>query len=237
MLWSRSLANKARTLGINRVVDSALKSSGGVLNISTGDMTLITVDSDVISMRINVSWFAVSGLDTFTSFDVLEPISNFTIRNLLAMDRIECQVGVVIELEAGEGELNGIYAAQGMLPQSTAKAPRPSEIEHVVLSVTAKDISLNISALFAFDGELFGNLPLSSMYDDFVGCTLRSLIAANVSALRFSTQHLSPFSITGFVSSGLDHLSAELMESIDLMFYDSLLRALPALVKLWPARG
>ena len=71
------------------------------------------------------------------------------------MDRIECQVGVVIELEAGEGELNGIYAAQGMLPQSTAKAPRPSEIEHVVLSVTAKDISLNISALFAFDGELF----------------------------------------------------------------------------------
>ena len=42
-------------------------------------MTLITADSDVISMRINVSWFAVSGLDTFTSFDVLEPISNFTI--------------------------------------------------------------------------------------------------------------------------------------------------------------
>ena len=116
------------TLGINRVVDSALKSSGGVLNVSTGDMTLITADSDVISMRINVSWFAVSGLDTFTSFDVLEPISNFTIRNLLAMDRIECQVGVVIELEAGEGELNGIYAAQGMLPQSTAKAPRPSKL-------------------------------------------------------------------------------------------------------------
>ena len=69
------------------------------------------------------------------------------------------------------------------------------------------------------------------MYDDFVGCTLRSLVAANVSALRFSTRNLSPFSITGFVSSGLDHLSAELMESIDLMFYDSLLRALPALAQ------
>ena len=46
------------TLGINSIVDSALKSSGGVLNISTGDMNLVAAESDIISMRINVSWVA-----------------------------------------------------------------------------------------------------------------------------------------------------------------------------------
>ena len=220
------------TFGINKIVRNAFRDSDGVLNISTHGLPLFAATSDIVSIQANMTWIAIKGLDTFSRFNILDPISNFTLESGFAIDSLSIDAGVLLKLTAGKGELHNRRERSSIDKILTKiRAQSVSEVQHLVLSISGKKLSFNISALLALDGVLFGSLPLSSMYNDFVGCTLRTLVATNVSGLRFSVDNLSPFSISGFTSSGLDHVASELLHGVELMFYDSFLRALPALAQ------
>jgi len=199
-------------LGINQLVQAQIaKQANGQrdgLNISLGSRGLSLVKlvgSPVTDIIVNLTSVLLKGVDTFTSVHLLKPISGTTMNTTLALaGPVQIDVAATV-----------VFAPKGGAPF----------VEHVVLSLPAMEsVELQVSTLVAIDEGFYGDVPLQEFFEHFVGCSVRGVHAANVTAASWTVAKLTgSVGVQGMLSPDVDKVVASVGDAAARMYEGALL--------------
>ena len=137
-------------LGINVVLRDWLLGDDGVLALEFDDLSF-----ELPGAEISVGAVRINGLDSFTSFDIWEPIAPQTIQNTLSWEELS------IELNINVKNTTTLEIGQAMK-----------------VSLSMKEIKANIPLFIALDQDKLGDLALGSFMN------IENILPCLISALR-----------------------------------------------------
>jgi hypothetical protein len=179
-----------KDLRINNLLRSTLLDENGFLDIEFNDLSIGGVDLEVALKHVRIV-----GLDSISSFNVLDAIGPQTLHNEVKWERLGVQM--VISLMSSEDKAG------------TGRSLKTSEV--VTVSLELADIEVLLALLLAMDLDLLGSLKMSSMLEimNILPCLLSAARAANLTQLQVSVGSIKELSVEGFRSSELSTATAE----------------------------
>uniref|UniRef100_A0A7R9WEW7 Uncharacterized protein n=1 Tax=Pseudictyota dubia TaxID=2749911 RepID=A0A7R9WEW7_9STRA len=160
----------------------------------------------------------IFGLDTFSSFDVLDIIGNYTFTNTFTLDNVAVELDVVLDMSPPEESQDRRSLESGTL-------------EHMLFRLSMREIDVTAAVFLAIDEDRLFDLPLGSILraNQVVGCLLSSTFGAEVTDLSATMGDIHEPTFTGFVSDELNTEISEAMEMIRQKYRSMMLDSVPAL--------
>jgi hypothetical protein len=202
------------THGINNLFRS-LAHNGASVNISLPTpISLVHADTNsVFDVDINLTSISIRGLDTFTQFNILQPISNYTLRSDVSLESLSVNVAFDIWYHQPFENSN--------------------QHVHVVVidALNLLDLELNISTLIAVDKEYLNRLPLGAAVQHLLECVSHAMFQTNVTdvELRVSDIGVTP-TVVGALSTDIDQALSPFLALLMDSYERPLLDALPRLI-------
>ena len=183
--------------------------NGGVLFQAQDKLLETTVTLDSVK---------VFGLDTFTRFDALVDIGNYTLQNNFSWSYISMVLDVTIDMKPSSDP-------DAIIQGSSDKGI----VEKVKISFGVDELDAVVSVLLAIDQEALGSLELGSILNmsNLLPCFLSTAYAVEMSELSVSIGNIREPTLDGFVSAGIDHIVTQSVEAVFLMYEQILLKATP----------
>ena len=183
--------------------------NNGVLFDGQDKLTETTITLDGVN---------VVGLDTFTKFEPLIGIGNYTLQNVLAWSYITLELEVTIDMKPSSKE------------DSIIEGPSDRNVvEKVKISVGVDQLDAVVSFMLAIDQDALGGLFLGPLLDtsNLLPCLLSTVHAVELSELSVSVANIREPTLDGFVSAGIDRIVTQGVKALFLMYENLLIKALP----------
>ena len=164
-------------------------------------------------LTIALKEVTISGIDTFTSLQLMDITGPNTMRNELGWKNLQLEIA----LEIDAGELNGF--------------PQTGEMVAYSLSIEAEDIETSLEMMLALDYELLTNLQLGSLLrmSKILPCIQATVRQLEITDVIFNIGKISKLKLSGFESEEIS-IAAETFEALLLdQFGESLANAAPSL--------
>ena len=168
--------------------------------------------------NVTLTHIVVAGLDSFTEFNPLEPLGNFTLLNDIAMRSISVKANITIVMSPTEAA--GAVAAS-----------HETVTEHIMIETGLRQVGLSLATLLAVDGTSCKMLQLGSLVDSPLGCLFSTVIEANATSLNLTLDNIIDPTLVGFISPGLDALFSNIAHAAFLLYKDAVLTALPEMMQ------
>ena len=199
-------------IGINQIIQGIIRkgAEGDAVNISKLHAPLLRLRNQMLDLDVNLTSVQVRGLDTFTQFNIFQPVSDTTLNHTFALDRLGISFGFTVLLSP--------YEASG--------GRAPTFLEHVVVELpTFRNIFVQLSTLAAIDYDFYANLPLSEALKYAVGCSMRGIDAIDVTAttIGISDSAQEPV-VDGIFSAAVDNVVDQLAKAVNDAYQGSLLK-------------
>ena len=139
-----------------------------------------------IDLTVNVTSLAIAGLNTFTAFNILRPVSPYTLQSDVDVASLDVDLALAVTYKT-----------------TTA---RKEQHAHVIVRVlNLKQISLNLSTLVVVDETYLNQLPVRAALAHVLGCASHSVMEANLTQVEFSVVSTGlPPTVAGALSPELD---------------------------------
>ena len=167
---------------------------------------------------ITLDGVKVFGLDSFTKFEPLIGIGNYTLQNVLAWSYITLELEVTIDMKPSQKE------------DSIIESPSDRNIvEKVKISVGVDQLDAVVSVMLAIDQDALGGLFLGPLLDtsNLLSCLLSTAHAVELSELSVSVANIREPTLDGFVSAGIDRIVTQGVKALFLMYENLLIKAIP----------
>jgi hypothetical protein len=194
------------TSGINGLVKSNLLNEDGVfnvpLNIFLPDTVVFEAVDTLTKTKINIASIRIVGLDSFTKFDPLQVLAPQVLRSTVALNHLNIQADLTLSIQPST------------LENSIISGSSSPYLDNITVSFGMKDIEGSVSAFLGVDSKLFGDLKLGSLLysKQILPCLLQTVQIAEITQLFGSVGDVSIPNMTGFISSGLDNLIANITD-------------------------
>eukprot|EP00948_MAST-09A_sp_MAST-9A-sp1_P004289 g4289.t1 len=187
----------------------------GIINVSNLNISLLALNDpkSFIKLNISLSSLMIEGLDTFKELHLLQPLSNYTIMSAFSLDHLKLSVGVNVEIS----------------PASSTVISSPGIKEFITVSTGVKDLRFNVSFFMGLVESTLQNITLRTLMANPAGCLTEPLEVFNITDFELHAASLYPFEVSGFISSGLDHLTENITEAFEFLYEDVLSLALPGI--------
>ena len=188
-----------RALQLDPNAFPALRSS--LLNMTLLDFIILNVELDTID---------VIGLDTFTRFDPLDEIGNYTLATSFQLESLSVGIGFTLTL-------------------TSFADPSSVLVENATLRVGINGLSMEAAVLLAIDEEELGALQLGSLLSTFdvLPCLIAATHSLNVTKLSGTVQSLEAPVVTGFDSPGFARIVTNTIDGAYVLYDEVLIAILP----------
>jgi len=224
LFGTKQKSDGTEELGINGLLRDNILDDSGALNVNISDLEFAT-DGIVWSghdtlteTKITIDSVKVYGLDTFTTFQPLFAIGNYTLSNNLTLSFINVEATFTTDIKPST------------LPESLIETPSTARvIEQFTVDFGMDDIDATLSILLAIDQLLLGNLKMSSMLDidNLIGCLLTGIFEVSTVGFDVSIRNVREPKLTGFVSPGIDRVASTAVAALFAMYETVFLKAVP----------
>jgi hypothetical protein len=206
-LWERAVeyvegVDNNGNLRVNGLIEDFLLDGTDTLVLELNEA--IEFDDIVFSLKD----IKIDGLNSFRSFDILNPIGPQTLSNSLSIEGINIEITAVMDVV------------------STEEPP-----QEIVIALGVDDLSISVVLFAAIDLDKVDNLDVGAVMDtkDILACVLSTFDSLNIPLIELTSASLRKPIITGL----LEDTSAASSRSIDRVyeeFASSIEDALPVLL-------
>jgi 3-deoxy-D-manno-octulosonate 8-phosphate phosphatase KdsC-like HAD superfamily phosphatase len=206
----------AGTLNINALLRDQILDDNGALVVDLtklgdfGSGNLLQASNEILgSIAVKIETATVIGLDSFSRFDDLSQIGNFTFQTGFAIEDIRLEIQMELRLQP---------------PASTQ-----SLVEVVQVEIPLDRVDASTSLLLAIDQGRLGSLPLGSLLNDdsVVNCLLSAVFDLQVTSLSIQPAlSVGLPTVRGFATPGLQRVVGTAVEIVYDAFYQTLVVAL-----------
>jgi len=224
LFGAKKIADGSEELGINGFLRDNILDDTGALIVDIADLDFAT-DGVIIEghdtlteSKITIDSVKVYGLDTFTTFEPLFAIGNYTLSNNLTLSFINVEVSFTTDIKPST------------LPDSLIETPSAARvIEQFTVDFGIDDIDATLSFLLAIDQLKLGNVKLSSMlsFDNLIGCLLSGIFEVSTVGFDVSVRNVREPKLAGFVSPGIDRIASTAVAALFAMYETVFLKAVP----------
>ena len=211
-------SDRGEAQGINKLADALL--TGGRFSHAGLSMPLFNASSAFADVALNLTGFAISGLNSFLIFDVFRPIATTTFSHRIAMRELDASANLTLRLSPPKADGEQVIEGGGTYE------------DHLTVSFGLRGIDLNASTLLAVDEGMIKQLQLGSLLATPLGCVAALLFDAEMSQLHLRLAAFKEPVLSGFLSDGISHIITTVVDALFAMYQQVALRALPALVDL-----
>lgn len=207
LLWERALDyiegfDDNGNLRVNGLIEDLLLDGTDTLVLELNEA--IEFDGIILSLKD----IKIDGLNSFQSFDVLNPLGPQTLSNSLSIEGITIEITAVMDV------------------LSTEEPP-----QEIVIALGVDDLAISIVLFAAIDLNKVDNLDVGSVMDtkDILACVLSTFDSLNIPLIELTSASLQKPTISGL----LEDTSAASSRSIDRIheeFASSIEDALPILL-------
>jgi len=236
LLGSGTSSNNGQNdLGINELIRSSLLDDQGEFSIDPSLISGFFSDENsnniifeghdkLTETTMSLVSIRVQGLDTFKELDLLNVVGNYTVRNLLKMERLTFS----IELEA---TMMASSLSSSFIDASNAKPIT----EVFTIAFTANDIEIDFTILLALNEMTLGTIQLGSMLHttNILPCLFSAIDKASFTGLALTVTDLVPPTMTGFLDRGIDQIMSSGATALFNMYEKALIRAMPNFFQLF----
>ena len=186
-----------KDLRINSIIRSTFLDENGFLDIEFNDLGIGNDD-----MQVSLKHIRVTGLDTISNIDILDPIGAQTIQNVMKWKRL------------------GVDVTISLMSSDTSTGRYLKTLEDITLSLEFSDIDLSLALLLAIDLDQLGSIKLQSILDmsNILPCIFTAAHEAKVTEFQVLVGDIKTFGVTGFRSEDLN-IAAQTTSSIMLEKY------------------
>jgi len=194
--------DESESLGINQIISTFL-GAGGNYSQEVSDVTFI-----VAGITITIHTVNVSGLDSFTSFDILRPVAPQTLKNSFAMDKLSLTVEITAKAGSSED------------PPQTYK-----------VSLEMNDLNATAFSYVAIDEKELASITVGSLmnFENILPCFLTTAYDIHFTAMEMLVGSISNLSIDGLftetskmveasVMAMFNDFGSEITQAINLVF-------------------
>jgi len=218
-------------LNINVFVRNQLLDANRALNVKANELSffgengLLWEGTDKLTKTsILLKSMKVKGLDTFTKFDPLNYIGEYSVQNEISWDYLELECDVTFIIRPSDRN------------DSVLDHPNPNMrvVETATLSLRLDNVSAALSLLLAIDSGLLEAVEIGSLLrkGKISPCLLSTIFDVAVAGLSINMDDIEPPTVSGFVSPGLDRVFGGVSKASFVVFKDLLLARLPTFFDL-----
>eukprot|EP00548_Thalassiothrix_antarctica_P009174 CAMPEP_0194160818 /NCGR_PEP_ID=MMETSP0152-20130528/78596_1 /TAXON_ID=1049557 /ORGANISM="Thalassiothrix antarctica, Strain L6-D1" /LENGTH=1020 /DNA_ID=CAMNT_0038870539 /DNA_START=133 /DNA_END=3197 /DNA_ORIENTATION=- len=183
-------------------------------NLELGNMTdniIFELNDELTNTTMKLNSIQLYGLDTFTKFEPLTNIGNYTLQGNVQLSFLEIKINLLLEIRPTNGNTDNIV------------------MEEVTVTAGVEDVSATLSAFLAVDQDKLEALSVWQLLevDRFMPCLLSTIVNAEVSGLNLTVMNFRPPVTDGFISQGIDRIVTDLVDSLFIMYETSIVKALP----------
>jgi len=205
-------------LAINVMVRKAVGESG-ILKMKMAMPVLSGKAGPVDDVGVSIMDIEIGGLDSFTEFRVLDPLSKWTQEYAIGMRELSVFASIQGSLISDIPiDIVGSQAELSNLRFNTT----------VNISLGLKGLGFGAAQLIAFDIGSLKALKTGQVLSEPL-CLMTPLVSANLSKLSLSLEDLPLPKISGLIGPGMDALVNELMSALFRLLKAPTLKALPRL--------
>lgn len=219
-------------LGINTAIRKLMKNKNELALGMT--IPILEGGEDELMAQVAITNVAIAGLDSFTRFDMLAPLSNWTLG--YGFDLRKLAATVQVHLAMHPKKMPPMLSEDPTLPQIVRDA-----LKNLTVSDLAIDTSFNVSfgleglafsaaQLLALDKGLVEQLRVGQLVAAPLGCALKAAAVANFTEISLAIADLAEPRVQGLIGAGVDSLVNSLIEGIFTTYKSPALAALPNLV-------
>eukprot|EP00948_MAST-09A_sp_MAST-9A-sp1_P001989 g1989.t1 len=208
-------------LGVNFAV-KALLGGTGTLHIPFNETegTLYSGHDPLTETTIRIVNVSVTGLDTFTEFDPMNAIGNYTLHHRLALSKLSAVAYMSISMKPSSLSSTIIHTGSGEI------------VETIKITTSLDNVALETSTLIALDENKLRDLQIGSLMANPLECALSSIYLSNVTSLKLTIGNIENPQLDGFIDCGLDNFFTSLSDALFLMCEKVALKALPNVMEL-----
>ena len=180
------------------------------LSIEEMDNIDLTVDT-----TIEFSTLKISGLDTFTNFDILQHIGPQALESIIQLDEFKVEIDILVDVKP--------YRSDESLPSNTELIFPPQQ-QVVTASFEIQGISSDFVLVLAIDGHKFDQIQIGSLlnFTNIIPCLASATMYANITEASFLIDNYQLPAFRGLLSKGLDDIVSRLVTNIALIYGDML---------------
>jgi hypothetical protein len=182
-------------------------------NNGANGVLLVNESMAIGNVALRFASASILGLDSFTSFDDLVRISNYTLATRAKHSGFTLEINGVFQLSAPNGGA--------------------SLTESFVWSMGVTNVTLTTAILLAIDSNKLGSLPVGSMTNltGIIPCVASAIYKLQVSSLSIDSLALQAPVISGFKSPGLQRVVAQSADAIYAAFDEIATTALSHMIE------
>lgn len=169
--------------------------------------------------EIELQAIRVYGLDTFTAFEPITTLGEYTLENRVAWEYLSVEVQIQANLTTSS------------LPDSLFVSTTPlTTLETLHLAVNVTDLDIGLALLIAANRMSIESTPVGGLLlaETLLPCVVAAMEDVGLSALNVSVGDLSEPEVDGFASPGFDRIMSTLIKAVFAMYKPSLLRSIPS---------
>ena len=206
--------NGGQDLGINVMMRQNLLDENGALAVDLStipglDPVIFQGHDRMMETLIRLNNIQILGLDSLTAFNSIETIGAQTLQVEMAWDKLEIEFDGTINIKPSSQD-------DAIITDSTSEGIN----ENVIINFSVDDIDVFASLFLVIDEASLGNMQIGPLLhtDNLVSCLMSVLHTTEMSGLRVDPQVVNPPTITGFVSSGIDQVFTDAIETAFAMY-------------------
>jgi len=211
-------------MNINIFMRNSVLDSSRSLRIDASDVPFAGVNGLIwqgtdrlTKTSIYLNRIKVKGLDTFTRFEPLVDIGDYTLQSKLSWEYLEFECDVTFLIRPSDRK-DTVLINPGMDIEETA-----------TFTFRIEDVGAIASLLLAIDQGLLEAVEVGSLLrtSKMSPCFLSTIFDVAVSGMSLNLNDVKPPSLVGFVSPGIDRVFGGVMDASFVVFRDLLLAKLP----------
>lgn len=183
-----------------------------------GFNSTIASGDEEFSEMIEIKSLKLAGLDSFTKFEILQLLGNYTVMNSLTMEYLGVEVAADITLKPSTAGGGTIVSHRGAVT------------EHVVLHTGISNASIELAGMIAIR-EAIATIQIGDMILHPLGCAFSDVFAANLTYVNVTVGGVTHPIFQGFISPGVDHLFNGVADAAFLMYEEVAEKMLPGIMQ------
>ena len=203
-------------LVVNDVISFITGGTGSVVIANFFDLfqwnsTIVSGD-ETFSEEIRIKSLKITGLDTFTRFDTMHVIGNFTVMNALTMEYLGVEVDADVVLRPSADDSSTVVSKHGAIS------------EHVILHTGLRNASVELAGMLAIF-KTATEIKLGDMAQHPLGCIFAKVYDANLTFANVTVGGVTHPTFQGF--TGVDSLLNGVADAAFLMYEEVAEKILP----------
>jgi len=196
----------------------ALSIGGAAFGSSEGVFVLGGANETQILLQ--VVEVTLGGLETFAVTQATTVVGDYTLSHAFEVAELRLEVRLALGVAPPGGDTSLAAVNAGAVPMQSFS-----------VSAGLDELNLEVDAILALAEQKLNNLQLGSIAVAPIGCLLETIFGVVLSHLSLRVADVRFPVVVGFVNPALDEVLTTLSQSVESVFEDALLAALPALVE------